>query len=166
MCGYPVLYAGGIRYDMVEIFLGDEQGRMTNFLRIRGADVHDSPQPLSDMMRRASIVVSHGGSGVTHAAIVTGRPQLVLSNHLETGITAARIEALGAGIAPESYDQQAVAEGLERLLDYSPASGMNRGLRSRLTPNMIRSAQVPGKTGLPARPPAPMILAHARPPHG
>jgi phosphoglucomutase len=37
LCGYPVLYAGGIRYDMVEIFLGDRQGRMTNFLRIRAS---------------------------------------------------------------------------------------------------------------------------------
>ena len=35
--GYPVLYAGGIRYDMVEIFLGDKEGRKRNFLRIRAS---------------------------------------------------------------------------------------------------------------------------------
>jgi hypothetical protein len=32
-----VLYAGGIRYDMVEIFLGDKEGRKRNFLRIRAS---------------------------------------------------------------------------------------------------------------------------------
>ncbi len=37
ICDHPVLYAGGIRYDMVEVFLGDEQGRMRNFLRIRAS---------------------------------------------------------------------------------------------------------------------------------
>ncbi|MBN1312287.1 MAG: hypothetical protein JXB30_12785 [Anaerolineae bacterium] len=35
--GRPVLYAGGIRYDMAEIFLGDEEGKMRNFLRIRAS---------------------------------------------------------------------------------------------------------------------------------
>lgn len=35
--GCPVLYAGGTRYDMVEIFLGDEEGKMRNFLRIRAS---------------------------------------------------------------------------------------------------------------------------------
>lgn len=35
--GCPVLYAGGTRYDMVEIFLGDEEGKMHNFLRIRAS---------------------------------------------------------------------------------------------------------------------------------
>ncbi|HEC22670.1 MAG TPA: hypothetical protein ENI95_07120 [Chloroflexi bacterium] len=37
MGGYPVLYAGGTRYDLVEIFLGDEEGQMRNFLRIRAS---------------------------------------------------------------------------------------------------------------------------------
>jgi hypothetical protein len=35
--GHPVLYAGGTRYDMVEIFLGDAEGKMRNFLRIRAS---------------------------------------------------------------------------------------------------------------------------------
>ena len=35
--GYPILYAGGTRYDMVEIFLGDHEGRRRNFLRLRAS---------------------------------------------------------------------------------------------------------------------------------
>jgi phosphoglucomutase len=35
--GYPILYAGGTRYDMVEIFLADQQGRRRNYLRIRAS---------------------------------------------------------------------------------------------------------------------------------
>lgn len=35
--GAPVLYAGGTRYDMAEIFLGDAQGRMRHFLRVRAS---------------------------------------------------------------------------------------------------------------------------------
>ena len=37
MGGFPVLYAGGIRYDMVEIFIGNKKGEMRNFLRIRAS---------------------------------------------------------------------------------------------------------------------------------
>lgn len=37
LAGCPVLYAGGIRYDFVEIILGDEAGEMRNFLRIRAS---------------------------------------------------------------------------------------------------------------------------------
>ncbi len=37
LAGYPILYAGGVRYDLVEIFLGDETGQMRNFLRIRAS---------------------------------------------------------------------------------------------------------------------------------
>lgn len=37
LAGYPILYAGGIRYDMVEIFLGDKNGQTRNFLRIRAS---------------------------------------------------------------------------------------------------------------------------------
>jgi hypothetical protein len=35
--GYPILYAGGTRYDMVEIFLADKEGRRRNFLRVRAS---------------------------------------------------------------------------------------------------------------------------------
>ena len=37
MAGYPILYVGGIRYDMVEIFIGDHQNQKRNFLRIRAS---------------------------------------------------------------------------------------------------------------------------------
>jgi phosphomannomutase len=37
IAGAPVLYAGGTRYDMVEIFLGDKENRKHNFLRIRAS---------------------------------------------------------------------------------------------------------------------------------
>lgn len=37
LAGCPVLYAGGTRYDMAEIFLGDEDGRMRHFLRVRAS---------------------------------------------------------------------------------------------------------------------------------
>lgn len=35
--GFPVIYAGGTRYDLVEIFLADNEGRKRNFLRIRAS---------------------------------------------------------------------------------------------------------------------------------
>ena len=35
--GYPILYAGGTRYDLVEIFLADKEGRRRNYLRIRAS---------------------------------------------------------------------------------------------------------------------------------
>jgi phosphomannomutase len=35
--GYPILYVGGVRYDLVEIFLGDEANEKRNFLRIRAS---------------------------------------------------------------------------------------------------------------------------------
>ncbi len=35
--GYPVLYAGGTRFDLVEVFLGNKEGKMRNFLRLRAS---------------------------------------------------------------------------------------------------------------------------------
>lgn len=37
LAGYPILYAGGVRYEMVEIILGDKKGQKRNFLRIRAS---------------------------------------------------------------------------------------------------------------------------------
>ncbi|MHA2401891.1 MAG: hypothetical protein ACXADH_02785 [Candidatus Kariarchaeaceae archaeon] len=37
LAGHPILYVGGVRYDLVEIILGDEIGNKRNFLRIRAS---------------------------------------------------------------------------------------------------------------------------------
>jgi hypothetical protein len=37
LAGCPILYVGGTRYDMVEVFLGDKNGEKRNFLRIRAS---------------------------------------------------------------------------------------------------------------------------------
>ena len=43
----------------------------------RGGLVYDASPKLSDVLARASFVVSHGGSGLAQAALRVGRPQVI-----------------------------------------------------------------------------------------
>lgn len=102
-CGLPVsCHIRGVRSAGIHL------------LRAQGAEIHDEPVPLADAFARASIVISHGG-GITQAAMLAGRPQIVLPNHLEAVITGARISALGTGVSIAEFDERQFADAIRRV---------------------------------------------------
>jgi hypothetical protein len=68
----------------IEAHFRGENGPAAHLLRLRGHVVHDTPQPLSEVLPRVSHVVSLGGLGTSQAALAAGRPQLVMPSHDET----------------------------------------------------------------------------------
>ena len=92
-------------------YLGSDKSSVSQLLKIRGATVYENPPDLSDILKRASIVVSHGGTGLATAALICGRPQILLPRYVESEITAQRIQAMGAGIVvEEDWDKKLVQE--------------------------------------------------------
>ncbi|KAK1179465.1 DUF1205 domain-containing protein [Streptomyces sp. NBS 14/10] len=91
------------------------------------------PTPLSQLLRRCTALVHHGGSGTGLTALHYGLPQLVLAPPLPSlGVYAERIAASGAGrsLDPgEQRDPEAIRTALRELLDdrsYGVAAGRVR----------------------------------------
>ena len=60
--------------------------------------VYENPQKMPDALIQASATLHHGGLATSEAALAMGRPQFVLPRHLEQGLTATAIQALGCGL--------------------------------------------------------------------
>ena len=75
--------------------------------------------PQSLLFPSCDVVVCHGGSGTTLAALGCGVPLLVLPQEANQFWNADRTAALGAGevVRPHQLTAQAVSEGVARLLD-------------------------------------------------
>lgn len=101
----------------ISAYLGGAESATSVFLRNRGATVYSEPPPLSEVLAEASMVVSHGGSGLTLAALVTGRPQVILPIHDESQITAGRVEHLGVGLAVLKFSREEIRDALSKVAE-------------------------------------------------
>ena len=73
------------------------------------------------MRLHARAMVSHGGTGTTRAGLAAGIPQVVLPLFADQPDNAARVDALGAGIA--------VQEGLTNALRYAAGAPVHVQVR-------------------------------------
>jgi len=83
----------------VEAYLRGDVGGLRRFMAARGARVHDHPPNLAEVLPGARVVVSHAGVTTAHAALATGRPQVLLPLSIEADLTAAALVALGVGVS-------------------------------------------------------------------
>lgn len=60
--------------------------------------LYPTPQNLTEIMGRATAILHHGGLSTTEVALAIGRPQIILSLHLEQLLTADAVESLGCGV--------------------------------------------------------------------
>ena len=69
--------------------------------RLAGPHLHLEAEPLhmQQVMAQADLVVSHGGMGTTSAALLSGKPQLLLPTHMEQAMVGRRVADAGLGIA-------------------------------------------------------------------
>jgi UDP:flavonoid glycosyltransferase YjiC (YdhE family) len=61
--------------------------------------VFPSGIPISMLLRKADLLVTHAGTGLVTQALLQGVPLVMLPAYMEQKITAQRVQALGAGIA-------------------------------------------------------------------
>lgn len=81
----------------VHAFLRDDAAVHAPFLASRGARVFREAPKLAEIVPQVSWVLSTGGHTTTHAALMGGRPQILLPIHLETRMTTDRLAELGVG---------------------------------------------------------------------
>lgn len=99
----------------VEAYLRGEVGSLRRLLAARGARVHESPPALCEVVPRAAAVVSHAGSTTAHAAMIGGRPQVLLPTHVEADLTAKALESLGVGVRlPRDAKKDEIAKAIDR----------------------------------------------------
>ncbi|MEM7213978.1 MAG: nucleotide disphospho-sugar-binding domain-containing protein [Pseudomonadota bacterium] len=85
-----------------EAYLGPVPTSESRLLEKLGVIVHYKPPSVYETLANNSVLVSHGGSGLTAAAMIAGRPLVILPRFVESEITAQRIANLGLGIAVEN----------------------------------------------------------------
>jgi MGT family glycosyltransferase len=74
--------------------------------------------PHAELMKQASLVVTHGGHGTVIKALAAGLPMLILPHGRDQGDNAIRVTARGAGLAlPNDAPSAEIAAALRRLLD-------------------------------------------------
>ncbi len=91
----------------IEAYLRGDAAPARDFLRMRGATVHESPPLLADVLKSASHVLTQGGAGTTAAAYSAGRPQLVLAAHQEAEVNLDLLVRAGVGKGLEMSDEPA-----------------------------------------------------------
>ena len=98
-------------------YLGPMETASSILLKNRGAIVYQRPPPLSDVLSKASIVVSHGGAGLTNAALTVGRPQILLPLFVESDLTCNAVEKIGSGIVLKGKQSQKLGDALSEIID-------------------------------------------------
>lgn len=95
-------------------------GPQIEFLKSRGITIHDTPPPMTDVLPKASAVFSHGGSGLTQAALAAGRSQIVAPRFMEADLTARAIDEMKVGVRLMPFDAQSFRKAVEAAVIDGP----------------------------------------------
>ncbi len=120
---FPMLYQGvvGAVADLpVRVLLTLGAGGDPEALAPLPPNVHvENWWPQAEVMGHASAMVGHGGFGTTLAGMVAGVPQVVVPLFADQPHNAARVEAIGAGVALEGGPMAVggLADALRQVLD-------------------------------------------------
>mgnify|MGYP003700680545 FL=1 len=98
-----------------EIFARRMTDQVAQALQRPGLTVHREPQPMPEVLARASVILHHGGNGTCCAALSGGRPQVLLPTHMEARLSAEALVKLGCGYRLAA--EEANRDGLPALLE-------------------------------------------------
>ena len=105
------------------------------FLR-PGLTFYKAPQPIGQVLTRATLAIHHGGSGMALACCSAGRPQLVLPIHEETLLKQQALQRIGVGGTIAHKDLE--SDGATRLAEAE--ANPRRRERARLIAEEIAAA--------------------------
>jgi UDP:flavonoid glycosyltransferase YjiC (YdhE family) len=101
----------------VEAYIRGNNKTVIEFAHRRGLKVLLNLPKLTEVVPRASAIVSHGGSGTVHAGLLAGRPQLLIPMNAEQHVTAATLQSLGAAIVlPANAGSKSFTQRLKKTL--------------------------------------------------
>ncbi len=101
-----------------------------------GMKFYKAPQPIDQVLARASLAIHHGGSGMCLACCSAGRPQIALPIHEETLLNSQALGRVGVGrtLLPKDLENGGPEKVMEVLED------PKRRERSAIIAEEIRSA--------------------------
>jgi hypothetical protein len=76
-------------------YVRDAPDELKHALRARGLTIYDKPPPPERAFAEASLIVHHGGIGTIENCAMLGRPQLLLTRHLEQSLNASLVRSQG-----------------------------------------------------------------------
>jgi len=80
-----------------EVYISGLTTEMEACLKRSNIVVHHEPPPMNEILPHVSVVLHHGGNGVSCAALSVGRPQIVVPMYQETQLTGERLRRIGVG---------------------------------------------------------------------
>ena len=99
-----------------EIFARGMTDELAKALARPGLTVHREPQPMAEVIGRASMIIHHGGNGTCCAALSGGRVQMTLPTHMEARLSSDALARLGVGRLLQNKDlDQALPAILEEV---------------------------------------------------
>ena len=100
-----------------EIFARGMTDGVAKALARPGLTVHRESQPMTEVIRRSSLILHHGGNGTCCAALSGGRPQVTLPTHMEARLSADSLVELGVGrlLANKELEPDALPAILEAV---------------------------------------------------
>ncbi|NIA72029.1 glycosyltransferase family 1 protein [Pelagibius litoralis] len=126
-----------------EVFARGMTDEVAKALTRPGLTVHREPQPMTDIIARATMIIHHGGNGTCCAALSGGRVQLTLPTHMEARLSSDALSNLGVGrllnnkdldaalpaILEEVAENSAMAERATALAGKIKARGPHRPVK-------------------------------------
>jgi rhamnosyltransferase subunit B len=97
----------------VSAYFRGRVGPSLDFLKSRGVTVYDTPPAMAQVIPQATAVFSHGGTGLTQAALAAGRPQIVAPRFMEADLTAQAIAELKTGVRLTQFDMAEFAKAVD-----------------------------------------------------
>ena len=89
-----------------EAYIGNITPELEEWLIRSNIVVHRDPPPMNQVLSRVSVILHHGGNGVSCAALSAGRPQVLVPMYQEARLTGERLRRMGVGrILPQADAQ-------------------------------------------------------------
>jgi len=100
-----------------EIFARDMTDDIAKSLARPGLTVHRQPQPMREVIARASLIIHHGGNGTCCAGLSGGRAQVLLPTHMEARLSADALVRQGVGrlLLNKELDKEGLPPVLEEV---------------------------------------------------
>ena len=80
-----------------ELFIGNITPEWEVRLTRNNIVIHHDPPPMNEILRKVSVVLHHGGNGVSCAALSAGRPQVIVPMYHETELIGEKLRRMGVG---------------------------------------------------------------------
>ena len=107
-----------------------------------GIQVHTTPPSLTEILPEVSAVLSHGGGGITHAALFAGRPQIAIPRHTEAGLTLKQLRHFGSGTEIDSNaEPDSIRDALTSVLSDDQSSRKAIEISRELKKRMVSSRE-------------------------